>query len=53
MVANMMHSVNPLLDEVITITRESDVEVALRRPSWIRNVASWPMTNRWAWQRWH
>ncbi len=39
MIANMLLCINPLLNEPVTIFTESDLEVARRRPSWIRAVS--------------
>jgi hypothetical protein len=38
MVANMLHCINPLLSELVTIATESHLDVARQRPSWIRGV---------------
>jgi hypothetical protein len=38
MVAHTLHCANPLLTKVITIRDKNDLQVAHRRPSWIRAV---------------
>ncbi len=39
MVAHLLHSVNPLLNQALMIANQSDLEVAQSRPSWIRNLS--------------